>query len=166
MEEKGGEEDVPRTIRLKRPGESTAKAAPTLDTIKAAPAKAALSQTSRIDDQAIEEAEGPTATRRKTIKVKRPSERPGIRVADAEGPAPAAAATVNVAGTVEEKTEGVGVFDWIAVAAALVTILTTLMVIVMLASQAWGPNPCLTELSGWKTGPNFSWTGKTPPLMQ
>ena len=99
-----------------------------------------LPDTSRIDDQAIEEEEGSTATRRKTIKVKRPSERPGIRVADAQGPAPAAA--VSAAGAMEEKKAGVGVFDWIAVAAALLTIITTLMVIVMLASQAWGPNPC------------------------
>ena len=166
MEDKGAAAGVPKTIRLKRPGEPTAKASPTLDTIKAASpdAKAVMSQTARLDEEAVEVEEGTSPTRRKTIKVRRPPERPGVKVMAGAG---AEAATAGGAAEGEEEAEaGVGVFDWIAIAAATLTIIASVVVTIMLASQAWGPNPCLTELSSWKTGPDFAWTGKTQPLSQ
>jgi hypothetical protein len=172
IEDKGADANAPKTIRLKKPGETAAKVSPTIETIKAQPAsgKPAMSQTARLDEPAAEpeEEEGTTPTRRKTIKVKRPSDRPGINLASggAEAPATASGAAARMDVAEEKGPVKTGVFDWIAIAAALLTIIMTFVVMFMLASQAWGPNPCLTELSSWKTGPNFSWGNKVPPLAQ
>ena len=164
MEDKGGAPGAPKTIRLKRPGETAGAKVPSmLDAIKAEPAagKAAAGQTAPLEG-AAEEAEGPTPTRRKTIMVKRPGgEKTGMTMAT--GGAAKSVGQGAVAVELEGKeSSGAGIFDWVAMAAATLTIIMSFVVMFMLASQAWGPNACLTELSSWPTGPDWSWAGKTP----
>jgi hypothetical protein len=157
MEDKG----VPKTIRLKRPDGATAKVAPTLDTIRAEAApggRVGMGQTARLEEETATEEEGPSPTRRKTIKVKRPTDRPGFRVV-AGG---AEAGGVRGAGGPEEEAfprKATG-FDWTTMVVAILTMILTSVIIFMLTSQASGPNASLTQLSHWPEGPDFGWTGK------
>jgi hypothetical protein len=165
MEDKGADKGAPKTIRLRKLGEATGKVTPTLDTIRAEPAgggRAGMGQTARLEEEAETEEEGPTPTRRKTIKVKRPTDKPGFRVT--AGGAAAAGAEGAAAGAeggiaIPAKTTG---FDWTSMVVAILTIIMTFVVMFMLASQAVGPNSSLTQLSSWTEGPDFGWTGKIP----
>lgn len=96
-------ETAPKTIKLKRPSEAgTVKAVqhpvPSGVSEQESPAeKPAMSKTAPLpaDTSPEEEEEGPTPTRRKTIRVKRPTERTGIKDVDVKtegAPAPEAAA--------------------------------------------------------------------------
>ena len=153
----------PKTIRLKKPSEAaTIKAAPALDTIKVAP-KPGLGQTARLDDQAEEAGEdSSTPTRRKTIKVKRPTDRPSVAVPAAS----IAGRTTGVGVTVEAADEDSGIswFSVVALIAAILTLVMSVIVIYMLSAQAFGPNPCLTELASGAPTLDLGWTGKIQPL--
>lgn len=173
---------APKTIRLKRPGEMSAPAAPIP---VATPISAAVAgQTSRLptsklataklNDVAAAAAVEPAAeeaplTRRKTIKVRRPgapSVAPHVSVNAATDAAPAAdgAATDDSKPWVapQGSVPVAPVSDsahWTFVAAAILSILVTLATIAVLAAQAWGPNASLTEFSSWPAGPDISLPG-------
>lgn len=161
--------DRPKTIRLKRPTEAaTIKIArrptpPAAPTAEAAPpsseAKTVLSKTARIDD--LPEAEEEiTPTRRKTIRVKRPTSSQPVK-------------SLSIKRTEEEGAEGLDfvpeepppppdepnfLFPLFAVAALLIICVT----IYVLCSQTFGPNASLTQLSWWPSGPSLGWPDKIP----
>lgn len=138
-----GAEEAPQTVKLKPSSEAP--------TIKAKPAaKDALGKTARLDIPPEEEAEaeeageeGPTPTRRKTIRVKRPQQRPGMpsaEVARAEG-APAAQPVPGAA------PKAPGKLSWIFPVVAAAAIVVACVVVYLLAVQA------LPDM-------NLSWPGK------
>ena len=183
---------APKTIRLKRPGEVSAPAAPAAPLPVATPISAAAAhQTSRLptsklataklSDVAAAAAIEPAAeeaplTRRKTIKVRRPGAAGGPHIsvnaapdAGANGEAPAAEGATDDS---QPWTAPQGAFKpvvaadtahWTFIVAACLSIIVTLATIVVLASQAFGPNTSLTEFSSWPTGPDISLSGSYVP---
>ncbi len=168
--DEGGEAapERPKTIRLKRPTEAatikiarrpTPPTAPTPEAVAPSEAKTVLSKTSRIDN--LPEAEEEiTPTRRKTIRVKRPTSSQPVK-------------SLSIKRTDEEEAEGLDfvpeepppppdepnfLFPLFAVAAMLIVCVT----IYVLCSQAFGPNASLTQLSWWPSGPNLAWPDKVP----
>lgn len=144
------ETGVPKTIRLKRPSEAaTVKMKPAPGTpipIRAAsaPQKGA---TAKIPDAAGGD-EGTPLTRRKTIRVKRPGSRPTIATGGDKGTATG------------EASDGMtdlglppmmmGVMDQVSPAfpiAAIAAMLAMIVLVWLLASQTFGPNASLTQLS-------------------
>jgi len=177
---------APKTIRLKRPGEVSAPAAPAAPLPVATPLSAtAASQTSRLptsklataklNDAAAAAAIEPAAdeaplTRRKTIKVRRPGAAAGPHISVNAAPDAAANAETPSEGADDSQpwTAPQGAFKPVAVAdtahwtfivAACLSIIVTLATIVVLASQAWGPNASLTEFSSWPAGPDIPISG-------
>ncbi len=160
----------PKTIRLKRPSEAaTIKIAQRPKPAAAAPpaatpseVKTVLSKTSRIEEDGIEEEEGDggiSPTRRKTIRVKRPTEQAGVkglsikRTDEEELESPEELAVPMV---VEDRPNPV--FPILAIAAILVVCVTTYMFM----AQTFGYNACLTQTSYWN-GMNLDWPGKIRP---
>jgi len=158
----------PKTIRLKRPTEAatikiarrpTPPAAPSPEAVTPSEAKTVLSKTSRIDN--LPEAEEEiTPTRRKTIRVKRPTTSQPVK-------------SLSIKRTDEETAEGLDfvpeelppppdepnfLFPLFAVAAMLIVCVT----IYVLCAQAFGPNASLTQLSWWPSGPSLAWPDKIP----
>jgi len=158
------DEGVPKTIRLKRPSVAPTagvpKRAESADAKAKAPAeeeKPASGKTARLDAQ-LAEAESPTATRRKTIRVKRPTQKPA-----AEGISVARAPEAGKPARKEEGAEAVGAVDEPGLVFSILTIAATLLACVaiyVLAAQAIGPNVSLTRLSYNVRGPNLAWPGK------
>lgn len=152
---------VPKTIRLRRPSE--------MPTVKAAGLASPLAETSRIPDLAslhqtvplkepavtpkVEEEE--SATRKRTIKLKRPTVGPTVTP-----PGELAKAQAGVAAIVVKKEDMPG--PVLLVTTVVMTILI-LVTIYMFLSQTIGPNICLTETSYYKEGPNLAWPGKIEP---
>ena len=165
----------PKTIRLKRPSETatvkvSAKpgAAPPPAAESMTPSTAKLEETSRLDMPPVEEKTG-TPTRRKTIRVKRPTQKPGVTTGAASSVAIAGATAGPLAAMATARAGG-------AVAApvaekqphltfslfAIFTMLVIFVTIYLFSAQVFGPNPCLTELSYYKEGPDMGWPGKIP----
>jgi hypothetical protein len=163
-----GAPEKPKTIRLKRPTEAatikiarrpTPPTAPSPEAVTPSEAKTVLSKTSRIDN--LPEAEEEiTPTRRKTIRVKRPTTSQPVK-------------SLSIKRTDEEAGEGLEfvpeepppppdepnfLFPIFAVAAMLIVCVT----IYVLCAQAFGPNASLTQLSWWPSGPNLAWPDKIP----
>lgn len=159
------EEAGPKTIKLKRPSEAP--------TIKVAKAPAAESAAPQKDESDVDEAvKGKTArldipdednepdvspTRKKTIRVKRPSaaETGPKDVTPAKG-SPAERAALAAANQNVGEKEPHGTFSFIAVAAIFVCIVC----IYLFCSQALGPNASLTQLSYGAPGTDLPWPGK------
>lgn len=163
------ESERPKTIRLKRPSEAaTIKIAqrPKPAVAPVAPpseAKTVLSKTSRIDDEGglgEEDDGGISPTRRKTIRVKRPTEQPGVRslsIKRSEDEVAEEARQFMAPIVVEDQPNAV--FPILAIAAILVVCVT----VYMFMSQTFGYNACLTQTSYWTDGPNLGWPGKMLP---
>ncbi len=155
----------PKTIKLKRPGSTAAPAAvaqPAAAVIAKDVKKDDLNKTSRIDLDSIEGVE-PTATptRRKTIKVKRPttSSAPSLNIARSEPQTQVAGGSgipVPPVPVLEEEEES---FTAAGIAAILAFFVSCVLVYVLLA-QATGPNESLTKLSCFMPNAHLSWPGK------
>jgi hypothetical protein len=144
----------PKTIRLKRPGEGTTVkvisrpklSKPDDDGTSAA----ALSRTARLEEPAEEEEGGETPTKRKTIRIKRPTQTPS-------------AAGTGVRSEVSREPMQFVVEDepsWIFPFVTIAAVLVVCVVIYVLLAQAFGPNISLTELSYGAPGMNLAWPGK------
>ena len=167
----GAAAGAPKTIKIKKPSDSSTIKAAKGPSIKAAIDD--LSKTARLDDVTDDDA-GPV-TRKKTIKVKRPTQRPGVQrtvkavrpgteggaavepQAGEAGPVPAAPGLMSV--QAEEKMNPF--FPICAILAALIMIVT----VYMFCAQAFGPNVSLTQLSYWPSGPDLAWPGKLKAYM-
>jgi hypothetical protein len=142
---------VPKTIRLKKSGEAgTLKAEPPAGAPASGP-----SDTSKLD---LGAEGGGTPTQRKTIKVKRPTQRP-----DQSG-GPETAIGAPQAPRFHPPPEEVppdqpsAVFSVVAIAAILVLC----VVIYLQMAQALGPDLSLTRLSYGAPGLDLAWPGKIP----
>ena len=150
----------PKTIKLKRPGEAaTVKAAEMAQTEEGAAApeakagsegRPASGDTARLDEQVPAASEEETPTRKKTIRVKRPSDTPGVRAA---GPLPISVTSAETA--VAEDEPG-----WVWALVNVAAIAVVAVVVWMLAAQVFGPNASLTPLSYNVNGPDLAWPGK------
>lgn len=161
---------APKTIKIKKPSDSSTVKAVSGPSIKAAIDD--LSKTARLDDASTDEEGGPL-TRKKTIKVKRPTQRPGVqRTVQAPRPGTEASPAVGVSqstgasGVVSagpapvlysQSEEKMNPFFPIC---GIIAALILLVAIYMFCAQAFGPNVSLTELSYWPTGPDLPWPGK------
>lgn len=152
---------APKTIRLKRPNEAETVKLAQPQAAETAAVKETARKTSRIEAEAPPPEEG-TPTRRKTIVVKRPTQRAAMR-------APAISRAAGGEGVPLELLEaeapepetGAG---WIvACVAASLAIVVSFMVIWMLAAQACGTNISLTKLSSVAPGLDLPWPGKIAP---
>ena len=159
-ETKVGEES-PKTIKLKRPSEaSTVKlAAPPAEAV-APSSQDAKSKTARLDDLPPAEEEI-SPTRKKTIKVKRPSGAPGagvVELADEGGEGPAAAFHAAAMQAPPEDSP-----HWSFAIAAVTTLLLAIVTVWMLCAQVLGPDVCLTHLSYGAKTTDLPWPGKVTP---
>jgi hypothetical protein len=173
----GGE--GPKTIRLKRPGEGpapkpmeAAKSTAPMPAAAVAPEKetptaASVTKTARLEESALEpETEDSSATRRKTIKVKRPTgkggavegEEGGVAVDHSKMPARLREPGRAVAGRGGEKAP-----HWFFGVAAIFTLFITMAIIWMFCAQTIGPGT--VQLFGPETkyysgGPDLPWPNK------
>lgn len=156
----------PKTIRLKRPSEIATvrvsqrpKIATTADE---APLDEDLGKTARLEETTpkVETSEdGETPTRRKTIRVKRPSRGAGVKgvsgVSVARGGAKAVRAKMPIPVAPEP--------NWFFSVCTIFAILVTGTAIYVLAAQAFGRNLSLTELSWGQPEMNLPFYGKILP---
>jgi len=164
---------APKTIRLKKPTE-----APTVKAVgvpgepvkaKTAEMDKVLRKTANLDGEADAAPAGPSPTRKKTIRVKRPTQRPAVKRGKASAAAepdaaaapdaaaqPVTAAAPEAVPAAAPSDEPNIVFSLGAVAAILVTFL----VIYVLACQVFGPNSSLTKLSYALPELDLAWPGK------
>ena len=155
-EEEGG----PKTIKLKRPSEAPTIKAARPPAAAAAADSAAKGQTARIDIPEEESEQDVSPTRKKTIRVKRPSGAaegtgPKQEVKAAKG-SPAEKAALAAANLQMGEPEPHGAFSLVAIAAIFVCIVC----IYMFTAQAFGPNHSLTQLSYGSPGLDLPWPGK------
>ena len=146
-ERKEGESAAPKTIRLKRPGETVEKV-PEAPEAGPKPTGTDTSLLDKTDSPPAEE----TPTRRKTIRVKRPTDGPEMKSAGIP--------TITVAEAEAPQGNEPG---WVFAVPAAAAVVVICVVIWMLAAQAYGPNASLTSLSYNVSGPALSWPGKVPP---
>jgi hypothetical protein len=164
----------PKTIRLKRPSDTAAMRIagadrPVMTRVEQAPASAPdISKTSQLEVPPVEEpeevGESPSATRRKTIRVRQPSgragvtsvavRRPGAEELQATGtePRPRSAAPPAMF-----RPDEPSVFFPIL---ASVAIITTCVIIYVLMAQTFGPDISYTRLSYGLPEWDLSWPGK------
>lgn len=158
----------PKTIRLKRPGAtSTPVAMPAQPTVAriAKDVKSDLSKTSRLDldDAGIDAPTTPT--RRKTIRVKRPTSgtTPSLDISRSKEPASDGGALPTVGAPVPpmpiEEVEEKSLISGIASILALFVVCTLIYV---LMAQVTGKNGSLSELSYFMPEVNLSWPGRIP----
>jgi hypothetical protein len=160
----GGADAAPKTIRLKKPSDVA-----TVKVGQSAPATPVKGDTSPIAGEkpdpskatqpitvaAPSVSEEGSSTRRKTIRVKRPG---GFGRLDADEVV-AGDAAAEAAGSVAES----GSEDRphvLFVVGAVAAVLVALVLIYVLAAQAFGPHVCLTELSYGSPGLDLAWPGK------
>lgn len=145
----------PKTIRLKRPTEApTIRSAPLGGPARAAGTPPAPGVTTPLTQTAVlpessEDEEGPSPTRRKTIKVKRPDQRPTV-----EGGAPSIQMVAGPAVKTGDRPH------WFFSMVAGITIILCGIVIYMEMAQATGPNYSLTQLSSAPDWEDLHWPGK------
>lgn len=151
----------PKTIRLKRPSE-----APTVRVQKAPTADAeggGLSVTSEIE--VPQEAADTPDTQKKTIKVKRPSQRRSVksvsvkRSADDVDVAPATATPIaaSIAQPAATTTDSV---HWTFITGAIAAIIVICVTIYVLCAQVLGPNISLTQLAYGAPDAELPWPGR------
>lgn len=156
-------EGAPKTIRLKRPSETTAgkvlqrpQVAIAGDKGVKADEKVDMSKTARLDELHVEK-DGPTPTRRKTIRVKRPTKQPevkGVSIARADTAERPESKQAEFAVAAEDEPSWI--FPVITIAAILVVCVT----IYVLVAQTFGPNVSLTRLSYGSPGLDLAWPRK------
>ena len=157
----------PKTIRLKRPGvtsKPTVVAAPATVAKIAKDTKADLSKTSRLDIGNAGVESSATPTRRKTIRVKRPttSAAPKLNIARSEpvaggGALPTAGAPLPPMQM--DATDERCIVSGIASILALFVICTLVYVLV---AQVAGRNGSLSRLSYFMPEVNLAWPGRAP----
>ena len=154
----------PKTIRLKRPSVTKPVAKPVA---KAAPAVAAddasdLSKTSRLDVAAA----AATPTRRKTIRVKRPTTSgaaPALNVSRSTSPAAGGGASPSMGAPVPP--EPVAVAEEKCIVSGIASIFALIVVFVLIwifLAQLSGPDGSLSRLSYFMPEMDLSWPGKLP----
>jgi hypothetical protein len=149
----------PKTIRLKRPSE-----APTIKA-KAAPESAgnALNKTARIE---LPDADSDvSATQKRTIKVKRPSQRrsgKSVSVKRGTSESAAAYAAAPVPGTVGRPQRSADSVHWTFITASVAAMLVCCVLIYLLCAQVLGPNISLTELAYAAPDAELPWPGRLP----
>lgn len=156
-----GPAEAPKTVVLKRPDEAaTVKAPrPLARPMARDEAKTAMTKTARLDETSQVDADETQASRRKTIKVRRPSQPAAISLAaatqgetrDAEQPR----FQEPIFEAVQEDQPHVS-FSVLAIMALLVTMVT----VYMFMAQTFGPNVSLTNLSYGAPGLDLAWPGK------
>lgn len=154
----------PKTIRLKRPSEAATvkvgQSSPPKSETSPIPAEPppTLNKTADIGGQ-MDVPEPTVATRKKTIRVKRPSRSPGVKttpeIMRTEG--------AGVPG-VEEAAPVVDSPNWFFVVSSVAAILVAGVLIYLLTAQAFGPNVSLTRLSYGAPELNLAWPGKVQPV--
>jgi hypothetical protein len=134
------ETDGPRTIRLRRPSD-----APVGETVRTKSGEAP-DQTASADTN---------ETGKKTIRIKRTPTAPGVEVASdlATGAAPIGMVSVRVADRPH----------WAFLVTAIAATLVVAVNLYVLASQAFGPDVCGTQLSYGVQDLSLPWPGKTLP---
>jgi hypothetical protein len=159
---------APTTIRLKKPTDSAGIKIGAPKDLAVPPPTIAMNQTAKLDEAAED---APTATKKKTIKIKKPGggfSMDGDRSAASAGGSGSlspGAGRISAGGSAAAYKEGTGskVFSAISLvmtAAALVVISIT---IYMFTAQVSGVNYCMTITSDYPTGPNLSWGNKLMP---
>ena len=150
---------APKTIRLKRPGDGGTVKVQQQPEAKGEKedAKAAMGKTARLDELPEEE-EGATPTRRKTIRVKRPTARATVQGGGGESGAPRPAAIarpqpIDTAATTDR-------VHWIFPTFTVLSMLVLLTVIYMFSAQTFGPLVCGTRTSYGLNELNLAWPGK------
>ncbi|MBL7114942.1 MAG: hypothetical protein ISS35_04185 [Kiritimatiellae bacterium] len=158
----------PKTIRLKRPSEAATvklgqsspppakSAAPAPAATPAAPAAAAQTGESSVDPEI-------SPTRRKTIRVKRPSG--GVKMKSSATPVEGEASATSegpssapVAQTVKEDRP-----NWFFLVCEIAAVLVVCVAIYVFTSQTFGPNASMTELSYGAPEVFLSWPGRVSP---
>jgi hypothetical protein len=173
------DDGAPKTIRLKRPTEmptvkvaitpkpAAAQATPAAaQTVKAQSSTAPIaaqaappSQTARIAEPSLA-ADAAPITQKRTIRVKRPGSivvGGGVK-ADASEDGEASAETP-AAGMTPIPLPAPDTAHALFIVAAIFAILLSIGLMIVYASQIFGPNESLTELSVWTTGPDFPLPG-------
>lgn len=150
---------APKTIRLKKPSEAgTIKVKKDADKEEAEggeDTKAALGKTARLDDLPdLEEEEGATPTRRKTIRVKRPTAKPTVEPGAGAPPAAAVARAQPAEDTQADQVH------WVFPVFTALSVLVLLTVIYMFSAQTFGPLVCGTQTSYGLNELNLAWPGK------
>ncbi|MBN2302331.1 MAG: hypothetical protein JXN60_07450 [Lentisphaerae bacterium] len=151
------EESTPKTIKLKRPTEPAVKPS----VAQGGPAMV-ITKTAQLDD-IIESEDGQTPTKRRTIKVKRPTQSPGrapVTISRAGGESDG---TVEETFTEESAETSSSPLDEPHLAFSLVTLAAILIVIItlyMFMAQVFGVNVSLTQLSYGAPGLDLGWPGK------
>jgi hypothetical protein len=149
----------PKTIRLKKPSElatvkvgQSAPATPVKGDTTAIAEGAAESKKNTQAIPAVDEGDDSSATRRRTIRVKRAG---GAGKVELGSEAPAAAASQpDLEESVEDRPHGVFIFS------AVAAIVVGLVLVYVLTAQAFGPNVCLTQLSYGTPSLDLAWPGK------
>jgi len=158
-------EETPKTIKLKKPGEvSTVKlaTAPEVSAQEAPTISAdAKSKTAKLEDlpPVPEEAESPT--RRKTIKVKRGAGPSPVVPILVGGEEQAGAEPAHVIGGAP--LQPIAMEDephWSFALMGVLGIIIAILIIWVLAAQAFGPDICLTKLSYGAPNLDLPWPGK------
>ena len=136
----------------------------TTDREPVAPSAATLEETSRLDMPP--EVADPSPTRRKTIRVKRPTQRPGVAAAPGGAGAPGAVPAISARrGAPAARTPAPVKPDQMNATFpvfAIITLIVILVTIYVFCSQTLGPNVSYTQHSYYKEGPNLGWVGKIP----
>jgi|ETNmetMinimDraft_30_1059905.scaffolds.fasta_scaffold29797_2 hypothetical protein len=155
----------PKTIRLKRPSEAATvkvgqSSPPKSETTPIEAEAPSLNKTADIAAQ-MDVPEPTTATRKKTIRVKRPSRSPGVKTTP-EIRRTEEAGAPGVPG-VEEAVPVQDRPNWFFVFSSVAAILVAGVLIYVLTAQAFGPNASLTRLSYGAPELNLAWPGKIQP---
>lgn len=141
----------PKTIRLKKPAEAGALK------VSEAPKKQTTPIAKPAEEEPAAEAEPADATRRKTIRVKRPIGTRGIEMgAEIARPGEEPAAG-GFAPAGEDRPH------WFFLASAIAASLVACVLIYNLCAQAFGPNVSLTQLSYGAPSMDLPWPGKILP---
>jgi hypothetical protein len=155
----------PKTIKLKKPSEMATVRAPQkpdvagtspLSIPPAAGGTAPLEATAALEPMP-EESGDQTPTKRKTIKVKKPTQRGDFAEGGYERSRPSIA--VAVAPSVMEDNP-----HWIFGIFGAFAVIVAGLVVWVFCAQCLGPNPSLTQLSYKVDGPDLQWFDKLPPM--
>lgn len=165
----------PKTIKLKRPSEASTVRVPTRD--EGAALGDDLAKTAELDDAAVQDTQTPT--RRKTIRVKRPTSRPSVGGGGGEqtvikkGAAGKKSLSVAKKGSAKSGAQGaaaavpagpVDKCNWFWPVTAIASMLVIFTVIYMFCAQTFGHNQIsLTQYSYWEEGPDLQWPNKIQP---
>ncbi len=134
-------ETGPKTIKLKRPVNSTAK----IQGFDSSEVGESRSKTAAIDLTTESSGDDTPDTQKKTIKVKRPSARPSLRTSESGGAGGGSSATMFAPPA--KSLAPADSAHWTFILAGCAATIITGVLIYVLCAQAFGPNLSLTPLS-------------------